>query len=274
MVVPVPVRIALVGCGAIGREVLQCLPQQPGMQHVRVDWVLARDTSPSRAAWLAQHAPGAQLLAELPPDAQPLWLVECAGHSAMATHVVPALRRGIPCLVMSVGALSTPDMVEQLADAAAQGRTQVQLLPGAIGAIDALAAAREGGLAQVTYTGTKPAAAWKGTPAEQLCDLDALTTPLCFFEGSAREAAQQFPRNANVAATVALAGLGLDATQVRLVAHPHGGENLHQIQAHGAFGRLSLELAGQPLAANPKTSALTVFSVLRALRNVAAPLVI
>ena len=267
-------RIALVGCGAIGSEVLQRLPQLPGLQGLRVGWVLARQPRPEVAALLAQHAPGAQLLPALPADAQPDLLVECAGHGAIASHVLPALRRGIPCLVVSVGALSAPGLVEQLVEAAQHGGTRVQLLPGAIGAIDALAAAREGGLEQVTYTGTKPAAAWKGTPAENACDLDALTAPFCFFEGSAREAAQQFPRNANVAATVALAGLGLDATQVRLVADPLSHENRHQIAAQGAFGRLALELAGQPLAANPKTSALTVFSVLRALRNAVAPLAI
>lgn len=264
-------RVALVGCGAIGAQVLQQLPAMGGL---RVDWVLVGQVRPGTQALVAQHAPGAQLLQALPADARPDVLVECAGHAAIAAHVLPALQRGIPCLVASVGALGAPGMAEELAAAARAGGTQVQLLPGAIGAIDALAAAREGGLAQVTYTGTKPAGAWKGTPAEAACELDALAAPHCFFEGSAREAARQYPRNANVAATVALAGLGLDQTRVRLVADPHSQENLHQVQAQGAFGRLELALAGQPLAANPKTSALTVFSVLRALRNRVAPLVI
>jgi aspartate dehydrogenase len=145
--------------------VLQRLPQLPGLQGLRVDWVLARRPRPEVVAWLAQHVPGAQLLQALPEDARPDLLVECAGHSAIATHVLPALRRGIPCLVVSVGALAAPGLVEELADAARQGYT-CSCCPGP--SVPSTHWPRPAkGLAQVTYTGTKPAAAWKGTPAER-----------------------------------------------------------------------------------------------------------
>ena len=65
-------------------------------------------------------------------------------------------------------------------------RTGGQLIvhPGALGGIDALAAARHMGLAEVEHRIVKPARAWAGTEAERLCPLDALTAPAAFFSGT------------------------------------------------------------------------------------------
>lgn len=257
-------KIALLGLGAIGRSALELLQAE---KRVQVVWVVVSNISPQRQALLQQLAPQAQLLTALPADVQPDLLVECAGHAALEQHVLPALERGISALVVSVGALSEPGMAQRLEAAADAGGAQLQLLSGAMGGIDALAAARLGGLDAVTYTGRKPPQAWLGTPAQQLCGLTSLSEAFCLFEGSAREAARLYPKNANVAATLSLAGLGLDQTRVRLFADPAVTQNVHQLEAHGAFGSLELTLRGKPLVANPKTSALTVYSVVRAVLN-------
>ncbi|MCP5854006.1 hypothetical protein NL323_29160, partial [Klebsiella pneumoniae] len=62
-----------------------------------------------------------QVLTALPADARPDLLVECAGHKAIEEHVLPALERGVACLIVSVGALSEPGLVERLEAAAAHG---------------------------------------------------------------------------------------------------------------------------------------------------------
>lgn len=259
-------HVSMVGCGAIGRGVLELLKSDPD---VVFDLVIVpegtMDEARSAVSALAPHARVATHLSEA--HGRPDLLVECAGHRALEEHIVPALELGIPCMVVSVGALSEPGLADRLEAAARRGGTQVQLLSGAIGAIDALAAARVGGLDEVIYTGRKPPRAWKDTPAEQRVDLDALDGPTVIFEGSARDAARLYPKNANVAATLSLAGLGLDRTAVKLLADPGVEENVHHVEARGAFGGFELTMRGKPLAANPKTSALTVFSVVRALGN-------
>src|SRR5262249_49576705 len=88
------------------------------------------------------------------------------------------------------------------------------------------------------------------------------------------EAALLYPQNANVAAAVALAGLGFDATEVELVADPDAGGNVHEIEAEGAAGRFAIQLQGKPSRSNPKTSALAAFSGARALLSEPAPIVI
>jgi aspartate dehydrogenase len=253
-------HITLIGFGAIGRTLFERMVGDPG---VRITHVLVSE--PHTAELQAELGESAQVGCVVPPDTD--LVIECAGHAAITAHVLPALERGIECAVLSVGALSEPGLPELLADAAERGGTQVHLLSGAIGGVDAIAAARLAGLESVTYTGRKPPAGWRGTPAEQVVDLDAITGPTVILDGTAREAARLYPKNANVAATVSLAGLGLDATRVRLIADPTVTQNIHEIDVRGAFGEMRITMHGKPLPDNPKTSALTVLSALRFLQN-------
>jgi len=109
--------------------------------------------------------------------------------------------------------------------------------------------------------------AWRGTHAEKLVDLGALTSATEFYRGTAGDAARLFPQNANVAATIALAGLGFERTEVSLNADPAAPGNIHLIEAEGAFGRMRVEMEGRPLPSNPKTSTLAALSVLRTIHN-------
>ena len=266
-------RVSMIGFGAIGTGVLELTAHD---RDLVFDSIVVSPRSRARAeGWLQGRAAlqSAKVVDAVDLDhRRPDLLVECAGHGAIKQHVLPALEAGVPCLIVSVGALAASGLAERLEASARRGGTQVQLLSGAIGAIDALAAARIGGLSSVRYSGRKPPVAWSGTPAQDAFDLDAIAEATLIFEGSARRAASLYPKNANVAATVALAGLGLDDTRVRLYADPAVAENVHHVEAEGAFGSFELTMRGKPLAANPKTSALTVYSVVRALGNRAHPL--
>ena len=253
-------NITLIGHGAIAKSIIARLANhsQLNVAHVvvRADKVVITQ---------AELPTGCTVVSQVPTGAT--LVLECAGHSALREHIIPALARGVTCAVVSIGALAEVGLVEALSSAALQGGTQVHLLSGAIGAIDALASAKLAGLTSVTYTGRKPPIGWKGTPAEGVCDLDHLKEATVILQATAREAASLYPKNANVAATVSLAGLGMDTTQVRLIADPAVTENIHTVEAVGAFGSFKLEMRGNPLPENPKTSMLTVLSALRFLDN-------
>jgi aspartate dehydrogenase len=123
-------------------------------------------------------------------------------------------------------------------------------------------------LQTVTYVGRKPPASWKGSPAETRLNLDDISAGAAtHFDGSARVAATEYPKNANVAAAVALAGIGFDDTRVTLIADPAISENIHEIRARGDFGSFSIEIRGRSLPDNPRSSALAAMSVIAKLEQ-------
>ncbi|MSQ72543.1 MAG: aspartate dehydrogenase [Betaproteobacteria bacterium] len=253
----------MLGGGAIGREVLKHVAGDPSLSITHV-----LELPAGREALQRLLGAGTQVIGSLDEmKEKPDLVLECAGHGAVKAHVPLLLRRGIDVLLVSVGSLSDPGLPEALAAAAAEGHAQLTLISGAIAGIDAIAAAKVGGLDEVIYTGRKPPLGWLDSPAEKICDLRSLREATVIFQGSAGEAARLYPKNANVAATVSLAGLGLEKTRATLIADPAVTKNIHHVRALGAFGELEITISGRPLADNPKTSALAAYSAVRALRN-------
>ena len=257
-----PLRIALIGDGSISHSVRETL-DQAGNIGLEIVGVLCRHMRDGIVATFDE-------LIQQRPDV----VVECAGHQALIDYGTKVLAAGIPLVIASIGSLADEALFQQLRRAALTGGTRMTLVPGAMAGIDALAAARFGGLREVRYIGRKPPQAWANTEAEKLVDLSALEGPKKFFRGNAREAALRFPKNANVAATVALAGLGFDKTEVELVADPTIKKNIHELMFEGGDGRVEITIRGEPSRANPQTSALTAHSIVRVLEGMSAPVVI
>jgi aspartate dehydrogenase len=248
-------KIGLIVRGAIGRYVLAALETRGH----EIGAVLLR---PARVTPGASHEVGA--VEDLPADIE--MMIDCAGHAALAAHGPPILARGIDLITVSLGALADPRISTALEQAATRGQSRLHLASGAIGGLDCL---RVGHLESVTYVGRKPPRGWKGSPAEDMLDLDTLTDGAhTHFAGTAREAALAYPKNANVAAAVALAGLGFDETQVRLIADTTTQQNTHEVTASGDFGDFRFEISGNALPDNPRSSALAAMSVLSKLDQV------
>jgi len=77
-----------------------------------------------------------------------------------------------------------------------------------------------------------------------------------------------------ITAAVALAGLGFDATKVRLIADPKAARNVHEISVRAGCGDFDLQLEGRPSPLNPKTSLMAGFSVAREILNRTGALVV
>lgn len=268
-------HLGLIGYGNIARTLLELLAADP------VDRItlLVRPGSADQAQTEVRTAIAARGVhvtadAEALREARPDIVVECAGHSAVRDLVPTCLAAGIATVIVSVGALAEDRLYERLSGVATSGGTHLILPSGAIGGIDLLAALAAAGDLRVTYRGTKPPQAWVGTPAEKILDLDGLTEPETFFSGSAREAAHTYPKNANVAATLALAGAGFDDTTVELVADPVATGNSHAYDVKSPLCRYSMTIANAASGGNAKTSVTTVYSVLREINRLRVPIVI
>ena len=248
-------KIGIIGEGAIGGYVRERVLKRG---HEVLALLLRSELLEDRDA-VENGAIRVSSVADLPSDVE--LMIDCAGHQALEMHGPGILRRGIDLATVSIGGLSDEGLYRSLEQAAQDGDARLHLVSGAIGALDALRAARIGNLQRVHYIGRKPPQSWKGSPAESKLDLDRLTSAAVHFDGSARDAAMEYPKNANVAAAVALSGVGFEHTQVQLIADPGASENIHEIAATGDFGELSFQIRGAALPENPRSSALAAMSV-------------
>jgi aspartate dehydrogenase len=265
--------VGLIGCGGIAQDVIAAIRDADGAGGVWIVGALARTGRADAARTKLCDIDIVETLDELLAR-RPAVVAEVAGQPAVAEYGEAVLRGGFDFLVISVGALADPALLARLKSAASEAASRILLPAGAVGGIDAIAAMKVAGLTSVRYRSRKPPAAWRGSPAEEVADLGTLTQRTVLYKGTAGEAALLYPQNANVAAAVALAGLGFDATEVELVADPDAPGNVHEIEAEGAAGRFAIQLQGKPSRSNPKTSALAAMSVARALLNESATIVI
>jgi aspartate dehydrogenase len=255
-------RVALLGGGTIARLVLEHRP--PGIEVV----ALAGRGPQSRGAALARNFSVPYVIGrERLLATRPAAVLEAASHEAVREHLVPLLEAGVSVVVLSAGALAD-DALRAAAERAAAASGALFYVPsGGIGGLDALKTACLAGVNEVSIRVAKPPAAWKGIAyVEKLgIDLGELRAPKTLFEGPARQGVPHFPQNVNIAAVLALAGVGMDRTRLEVVADPALSLNTHTIRVSGAAGRMSVVLENVPAPENPKTSWLACYSALAAL---------
>jgi aspartate dehydrogenase len=200
-------------------------------------------------------------------------VVEAAGQAALRAHGPAIVASGRTLVALSNGVLADDEMVQILTG----GPGRFVPSAGAIGGFDLIDALRiSGQLRDVSLHTVKspPSLVQPWMSDEDRTVLEAGSTFMNVFTGSARDATRLFPANANVAATLGVRSIGLDRTRVIIDADPQAPSTRHTVVLDSTLGHYELTFANTPSSSNPKSSELAAFSVLHDLQQLTAPNVV
>ena len=254
-------KIALIGYGAISEMLFDVFAAKK--PPIDIVGVLVR---PGRAKATARKVGRKTVVVEtlkallkLKPDV----VVEAASQQAVRDWGETILKKGIDLMVIATGAYGDPKLWKKHVAAAAKSGARLRLPSGAIAGLDGLLAMRLGKLERVKYISIKPPHAWAGTPAETEFDLPSIKKRTVIFRGTPADAGRLYPKNANLAVTVALCGAGLDRTDIELVADPTlpPGTNASRLEVVSDSGELTMKRLGLAMPDNPKTGVLTALTM-------------
>jgi len=263
-------KVALIGCGSIGTTLAKAIDAGKAGD-VKLVWLydLKPEKSRALAKKLRSNPKIAKGVAEIYADKAADLVIEAASQKAVTQYALDVLKSGKDLMVMSVGAFGDEKLLRSVRRASERSGRKVYVPSGAILGIDGVKAAMLGEIEEAVLTTRKPPAAlaYSAYLQERGTNLVGLKKPLVVFEGTAREAVRAFPESINVAATLSLAGIGLDKTRVRIIADPSLDRNVHEIRVRGEAGEFTTEARNVPSPENPRTSYLAALSAIRALCN-------
>jgi len=263
-------KLAIGSLGAIGLKVAQCVDagEIPGIELCAVS---ARDQDKLKHNLRNfRHQPTIVPIEQLGQHAD--IVIECAPKSIFTAIAKTAIDNACTFIPLSVGALL--DNME-LIDRARNNNALIFVPTGALLGLDAVKAVSEGNVNSITLVTRKPPTGLYGAPylVENSIDIENLKKPLQVFEGTARQAAKAFPANVNVAAALALAGIGPERTMVEVWADPSINRNMHTIKVDSDASNFTMRIENVP-SETPATGKITALSVIASLRRLTSPLVV
>lgn len=261
-------KVGVAGLGTIGLPVVKALARGiPGLELAAVSSG-REDIARRRLDEAGIRVPVADVAALVAASDV---VVECAPARVFRAIAEPALAAGRVLVTVSGAALLDAPEIVALAK---RSGGRILLVTGALVGLDAVRAAAEGSIRSVRMVSRKPPASLKGAPYLEAhgIDVSAVSEPKRVFKGSARDGARGFPANVNVAASLALAGIGPDKTELEIWADPTVTRNTHTIEVEADSARFSMTIENVPSPGNPATGQITPLSVIAALRGLTAPL--
>ena len=267
-------KVALFGCGTIGREIALAVDSGKVNNATIVTLV---DSVDHRADTLRSNLQNSNpstftdfskfVYSSSFKDAD--IIVEAASQDAVNSFGKKIVEAGKSLMIMSVGALGDPFFLSEMLDIAYQNGSHIYVPTGAIAGIDAIRSVKHL-LDSVVPTTTKNPIALAGAPFFNLTKINVyeITEKTVIYDGNAADAVKKFPANINVAAILSLAGIGIKRTKVKIIADPYTDVNQHEITATGKFGEMTVIVRNKPSPNNPKTSFLAVLSAIECLRSI------
>jgi aspartate dehydrogenase len=264
-------KIGVIGCGAIGARICKAIDNGS----INAQLVAVHDRSKEHCEKLLgslKNKPVISSPRELISNSD--IVVECASQAAVCELGLSVLEGGKDLMVLSVGALLDKELLEKLILAARKNDCKIYIPSGAIAGIDGLKSASVASIKKVILSTTKNPKGLSGAPfiIENNIDPGSFHEKTMIFEGNAKEAVRAFPANVNVAASLSLAGIGADRTDVRIYVDPDASRNIHDITVIGDFGNFTCRVENVPSPDNPRTSLLAALSAIATLKKITEPI--
>ena len=196
-------------------------------------------------------------------------IVEIAGGSAVREYGRQILEQGHDLIVTSVGALEDPKLKELLIQTAIETERQIYVTSGAVGGFDLMQI-----FSLMDKMGIKSNAEICSTKRPESLQQDSYSDDKkrILFEGNAKNAIREFPKNVNVAVAAGLASVGTSKISVKVVSDPEISGNTHEIMLENNLAKASIKIQAVPDAKNPKSSIITAWSVVALLESIVSPI--
>ena len=264
-------KVAVIGYGSIGREIIASAKRQE-IPNAKI--VAVFDKQPQVINSIDNEDGDVHLFSDFDEfyNSQIYssldLIIECASKDAVREFGKKIIESKKDLIVLSVGAFSDKEYLAELQHLSSLNSTRLVIPTGAIAGLDSIRSVRKY-LDSLTITTTKHPKSLAGAPffKNSRIRLDDIKSETVLFEGNASTAIELFPANVNVAVAIALAGVGLEKTHVKIMANPLISVNKHEIVAKGSFGEIHIVVQNIPSHTNPKTSYLASLSAIECLRS-------